>query len=109
MEEDWQRDLQRWLEPYLEDLGSRTHRLPVIWWFSRTGAAKKSRSPRSASPRIQRGADAMGRLPLGPPGILRSAVDDIGHRDGMRRKNSMARLRSTVSAQMRRAMDRSKA
>jgi hypothetical protein len=31
MEEDWQRDLQRWLEPYLEDLGSRTHRLPVIW------------------------------------------------------------------------------
>ena len=24
MEEDWQRDLERWLEPYLEDLGDVT-------------------------------------------------------------------------------------
>jgi hypothetical protein len=34
----------------------------------------------------------MGRLPLGPRRFLRSAVDDIGHPDGMRRKNSMTRL-----------------
>jgi len=26
MEEDWQRDLERWLEPYLEDLGNKTRR-----------------------------------------------------------------------------------
>lgn len=26
MEEDWQRDLERWLEPYLEDLGNKTLR-----------------------------------------------------------------------------------
>lgn len=26
MEEDWQRDLEHWLEPYLEDLGNKTRR-----------------------------------------------------------------------------------
>jgi SRSO17 transposase len=26
MEEDWQRDLERWLEPYLEELGNKTRR-----------------------------------------------------------------------------------
>lgn len=34
----------------------------------------------------------MGRLPLGPRSFLRNAADDIGNRDEVRCKNSMARL-----------------
>lgn len=26
MEEDWQRDLERWLEPYVKELGNKTQR-----------------------------------------------------------------------------------